>query len=236
MIRLLIIYCFFVLAEVSVSLAAEPLSARDNEIRAAIEIYLQNKSAGLDFEPKIKRISIHGGVLPIDGELDYEISAPQQWEGWGNLNLAVVVRRGDRIIRNIPVKVEIEALAEMVVTNRQIDNETIITEANITIRKQDVASVRGQYIKQIQDAIGKKTRQTLRANIPIKPNQLIKVPLIHSGQIVTIIAEKSNMRVTIIGKAKKSGAIGDTISVQNMNSLKEFPAQIIDSNTVQVLF
>lgn len=215
---------------------AESQSTRDLEIRAAIESYLKQKTNGLDFDVRIKRLTIQSGTLPPDGVLDYEIMAPQQWEGWGNVNLAVVARRGDRIVRNIPVRVEIEALADMVVTNRQIDQGSIISKDDLAIRNQDIASVRGQYLKYADDAVGKKVRQTLRANTPVKPDQLEKIPLIRSGQIVTVIAERGSIRISITGKAKNSGALGETITVQNLNSLKEFPARVIDANTVQVLF
>jgi len=217
-------------------LFADNLPTRDIEIRMAIESYLQQKTAGLDFVAKIKRLTIQTGTVPTDGILDYEIIAPQQWEGWGNVNLAVVARRGDRIIRNIPVHVEVEALAEMVVAKRQINHGTVISKDDITIRKQDVASVKGQYLKQIDEALGKKTRQTLRANAPLKPEQLTKVSVIRSGQLVTVIAEQGSMRISMTGTARGSGGIGDAITVQNSSSLKEFPAKIIDANTVQVLF
>lgn len=228
-------FCFLLFSFIGEAFA-EGLLTRDLEIRMAIERYLQQKTSGLDFEAKIKRLTIQTGALPLDGSLDYEIIAPQQWDGWGNVNLAVVARRGDRIIRNIPVRVEVEALADMVVANRQIDHGTVITKDDLAIRRQDVAPVRGQYLRRTDDAVGKKTRQTVRANTPLKPDQLVKVALIHSGQIVTIIAEHGSMRITMTGKAKGNGGLGDIITVQNSSSLKEFPAKVIDANTVQAVF
>jgi flagella basal body P-ring formation protein FlgA len=62
------------------------------------------------------------------------------------------------------------------------------------------------------------------------------VALIKSGQIVTIVAENDRIRVTLTGKAKGAGAEGDMISVQNLNSLKEFPARVVDASTVMVAF
>lgn len=227
--------CFLLFSSIG-EVFAEGLPNRDLEIRMAIEQYLQQKTGGLDFEAKIKRLTIQNSALPQDGSLDYEIIAPQQWEGWGNVNLAVVARRGDRIIRNIPVRVEVEALADMVVASRQIDHGTVITRDDLAIRRQDVASVRGHYLKRADDAVGKKTRQTVRTNTPLKPDQLVKVALIHSGQTVTIIAEQGSMRITMTGKAKGSGGLGDVINVQNSSSLKEFPAKVIDANTVQAIF
>jgi flagella basal body P-ring formation protein FlgA len=50
------------------------------------------------------------------------------------------------------------------------------------------------------------------------------------------VAENDRMRVTMTGKAKSSGGEGDIINVQNLNSLKEFPARIVDANTVVVAF
>ena len=54
--------------------------------------------------------------------------------------------------------------------------------------------------------------------------------------MVTIVAESERMRITVTGKARGSGAEGDTINVQNLNSLKEIPARIIDAGTVLVVF
>lgn len=215
---------------------AASTTSGDAEIRHAIEEYMQHKTAGLEFEPQIKRLSIHGKMLSPDGKLDYEVVAPQQWEGWGKVNVAVVVRKGDRIIANVPVTVEVISLAEMVVAQHQIDSGHIITSSDIALRKEEVALVRGRYIKSIDEVVGLKARQTIRANTPIKPEQLQKIPLIRSGQIVNVVAEKDTMRITVTGKAKSAGALGDTINVQNLNSLKEFPAKVVDANTVKVLF
>ena len=81
----------------------------------------------------------------------------------------------------------------------------------------------------------------LRLRLPdlklnILPDMLEKIPLIKSGQVVTIVAENDHMRVTLTGKARSAGAEGDSIMVQNTSSLKEFPAKIVDATTVVVPF
>ena len=60
--------------------------------------------------------------------------------------------------------------------------------------------------------------------------------MIKAGQLVNIIAENERMRISVTGKAKSAGAEGDTITVQNLNSLKELPARVIDAGTVQIVF
>ena len=84
--------------------------------------------------------------------------------------------------------------------------------------------------------IGKKARTSLRANQPLRPDQVEKIPLVKSGQMITIIAESGVMRISVTGKARSSGAEGDIIKVQNLTSLKEIPASVVDASTVLVAF
>ena len=209
---------------------------RDVEIRAAVESYVLQKTANLGCETRLKRFTFSGASALPEGPLEYEIVAPQQWEGWGNTGLAIIVRRGERVVGNIPGRVEVEALAEMVIAVRQIDHGSVVTTGDVALKKLDVAGVQGRYLSRVADVVGKKARSTIRPNTAVKVDQFEKVALIKSGQIVTIVAENDRMRVTIPGKARSAGGEGDTINVQNMNSLKEFPARIVDANTVMVAF
>jgi flagella basal body P-ring formation protein FlgA len=76
----------------------------------------------------------------------------------------------------------------------------------------------------------------MRGNSPVRSDYLERVPLVKSGQMVAIIAENDVMRITAVGKARNSGAEGDLIMVQNMSSLKDIPARVIDANSVKVDF
>jgi flagellar basal body P-ring formation protein FlgA len=233
----MVIVSFFLLsAAASAQTTQQPLSGRDAEIRGAVLAYIQQRTANLGCEIGIKRFSISGAPSFPTGPLDYEVIAPQQWEGWGNAGISIIVRQGNRVVRNLTARVEVEALAEMVVTVRQIDYGSVITAGDLALRKQDVASVRGRYLGRIEDVVGKKARITFKANAPLRSDQLEKMPLIKPGQLVTIVAENERMRITVTGKAKSAGAEGDTITVQNLNSLKELPARVLDAGTVQIVF
>lgn len=216
--------------------AAQLSVQRDSEIRNAVISYVQQKQANFSNEVRLKRFTVGGSPTLPDGNLDYEVVAPQQWGGWGNANIAVLARQGDRVIGNINVRVDVEVLADMVFTVRQVDFGNIISASDLVIRKNDVGSVQGRYLATMDDAIGKKARSTLKANVPVKSEQLEKIPIIKSGQMVTIVAENERMRVTVTGKAKSAGSFGDTIIVQNVSSLKEMPARIINSETVQIVY
>jgi flagella basal body P-ring formation protein FlgA len=229
------IVCFFLVFSCLESQAAQ-LQQRESEIRAAVETFVQQKTAQLGYEVHIRKFSMSGPTTLPEGTVDYEVVAPQQWEGWGSANIAVIARQGNRVVRNIPIRVEVEALADMVIPVHQINQGSVINNGDVIVKKRDISGLQGRYVGRPGDAIGKKARTTLRPNAPIKPEQLEKIAMIRQGQTVTIIAENGNMRITVTGKAKNSGAEGDVITVQNSDSMKEFPARIIDAKTVAIVF
>lgn len=236
MLKIIIYITAFALMMPLAAAAASPTVKREQEVRDAVTAYVQNKNAGLGAEVIIKRLQVNNlGGLP-QGQLEYEVIAPQQWGGWGRAALAVLARKDGRIVGNMDVRAEIEVLVNMVFTVRQINFGTIISNSDLMLKKQNLASVQGRYIPTPEQAIGQRARMTLRPNVPIRPEQLEKPPLIKTGQLVTIIAENERMRITVTGKAKSSGAAGDTIIVQNLNSLKEMPARVLSADSVAIVY
>lgn len=238
MIRVLIMVSVCLLCAVPASQAVQtPISKqvnRDNEIKEAVAAYIKQKTADLGYAIHIKRISFNGTPKLPEGALEYEVVAPQQWEGWGAINLAVLVRQGDRVVSNTAMRVEVEAFTDMVVTLRQLDYGTVISKADVAIQKRDVATVSGKFAGNAKEVVGKVVRTTIKANNVVRTDLLDKVPLIKAGQMVSIVAENEVMKVTVAGKARSAGAEGDIIMVQNLNSLKDIPARVVNATTVQV--
>lgn len=221
--------------------AMSPLSAqsavdRQQEVRDAVTSFVTTRTAGMGWDVHVRRITISDSLKLPEGKVDYEIAAPEQWEGWGNVSIAVVARQKERVVRNIPVRIEVEALADTVVTLRQIEHGASLTGADLALQKREITQNSHLAARSIDAVIGKRARTTLRANQPVRADQVEKVPLISSGQMVTIIAETDVMKISVTGKARSSGAEGDIIRVQNLTSLKEIPARVIDRSTVQVPF
>lgn len=145
---------------------------RDAEIRAAVTAYVQQKTRGLGCEIRIRRISFSANPRLPEGVLEYEVMAPQQWEGWGAASLAVVARQKDRVISNIPVQVDVEALADMVVAIRQLGHGTIINGTDVAVQRRDIAAVAGRYTGKRDDIVGKRTRTTIKPNGVIRTDQV----------------------------------------------------------------
>lgn len=229
----------FVLLFIAVSLCPrQALSAtnREQEVRKAVTAFVTTRTAGMGWDVHLRSITIPDTLKFPEGATDYEIIAPQQWEGWGVVSIAVLARQKGRLVRNIPVRIDVAAMVDTVVALRDIEYGASIMAADVTLQKREITYNSHLAARTVDEVIGKRARLIIRANQPVRTDQIERVPLIKSGQIVTIIAESAVLKVSVSGKARSSGAEGDIIRVQNLTSLKEIPAKVIDASTVQVAF
>lgn len=61
-------------------------------------------------------------------------------------------------------------------------------------------------------------------------------PLVKKGALVEVSAVEGTLAVTMKALAMENGAQGDTVTVRNPESRKDFAAMVIDENRVQVRF
>lgn len=65
---------------------------------------------------------------------------------------------------------------------------------------------------------------------------LTRRPLVKKGELVEVSAAEGMLIVTMKALAMENGAQGDTVTVRNPESRKDFAAMVIDENRVQVRF
>ncbi|MDD2319091.1 MAG: flagellar basal body P-ring formation chaperone FlgA [Geobacteraceae bacterium] len=215
---------------------AGSMIVKEKTLREAVNGYLLDRTRDSGMEIRIKRIAISGNIDVPAGKVTYDFIAPRKWEGWGRTVLGLVVRVDDRLVRNMSVPVEVEALAEMVVALRPLQRGMVVEEGDVALQKKDMAIATGKVCFSLADVLGKRVRVPIRANTPLRADYLERIPLVKSGQVVTIIAENGSLRITATGTARGTGAEGDFIMVQNMSSKKMVQARVVDEGTVAVNF
>lgn len=67
-------------------------------------------------------------------------------------------------------------------------------------------------------------------------HDLARRPLVKKGDVVAVSASEGALVVTLKALAMESGAQGDTVTVRNPESRKNFAAIVVDENRVQVRF
>ncbi|HTP66851.1 MAG TPA: flagellar basal body P-ring formation chaperone FlgA [Geobacteraceae bacterium] len=216
--------------------AGESNVLNEGRVRKILTDYLLQKTGLAEGAVKLKRLGFSGEIVLPAGNPDFEVVSPRDWEGWGRCALALIVRIDDRVVRNIPLNVEVEALADVPVTARELEQGMVVGKGDVIVQKRDMATLPARVCRNPGDALGKRVRVGMRANSILRCDYLERLPLVKSGQMVTIVAENEKFRITASGRARANGAEGDTVMVQNLNAQKEIPAVVVDANTVRVEF
>lgn len=205
-------------------------------VREVLQGFVRQKTESLGIDARVRKVGYSGDLALPPGEAAYEVVAPQGWEGYGPVSLALIVRIDDRVVKNIPVQVDVEALADVVVAARQLNGGETLREGDVALQRREITTTGARFCRNIRDAVGKRVRMAVRANAPLRADYLEKPTLVKSGQMVNMVAENDLVRATARGRARSSGGEGDVVMVQNLVTQREMPALVVDANTVAVDF
>jgi flagella basal body P-ring formation protein FlgA len=88
----------------------------------------------------------------------------------------------------------------------------------------------------LNQALGLATRHRLKPGEIILPGDLTQQDIIERGDLITIVAESGQIKVSAPGQAKRSGSAGESIAVLNLTSKKVIMGTVLDEQTVLVNF
>ena len=184
----------------------------------------------------VKDIEVtHAAVLP-KGDITYKVVPPRNTDYLGTIPMSVVFTINGQFEKKVWATVKTEVLTAVVVTKRPLGRFKQIEADDIQLQKMDLADLPSNIITDIEEALGKRTKRSLDAEMVLRTDLIEFPPLVRRGDVVTIIAESDGLRITTRGKIKERGCRGEKIKVVNLNSNKVIYARILDSNTVKVDF
>jgi flagella basal body P-ring formation protein FlgA len=109
----------------------------------------------------------------------------------------------------------------------------------------DVSSLEPRRVDLLRDrdalpaAVGDRSYSLARSVSPgrmLTWHDIMRRPLVRKGQLVEVSAADGQLSITMKALAMENGAAGDTVTVRNPESRKDFAALVINENHVQVRF
>ena len=185
---------------------------------------------------RIKKICVSNSALLPEGNITYKVVAPKKTDFLGNVPFSVHFKVNRHLEKKIWATVNLEVLAEMVVTKRPLRRHQVITEDDIHLKKMDLSKIKSNAVTTYEEVLGKRTKRTINTDEVLRTEYLELPPLVKRGDVVSIIAESDGLRITALGEVRKKGCRGERIKVLNLDSKKCIYAHVLDSNTVRVDF
>ncbi|MBY5992926.1 flagellar basal body P-ring formation chaperone FlgA [Ferrimonas balearica] len=129
----------------------------------------------------------------------------------------------------VPVQTRTEF--PVVVSTATLMADTLLEPQHLRVEYRDANSLRGNQLSDPEQLNGARLIRRVGAGQPIRSNNIC---LVCSGDLVTIYARTGGIEIKTNGEARGSGAIGDTIRVQNTRSDRIIEARVVGLGAVEV--
>jgi flagella basal body P-ring formation protein FlgA len=205
-----------------------------SQVRQIINEYLARTEPYASGQYEILSVSSANPPSLPPGKVEYTFAAqPSSNPNYlaGTIFFAVDGQESARIRVTAQIDLQVKAL----LAAKDLPRGHILSEEDLTESLTPFAKAKGA-LTQISQATGQTMKVSIRAGSPVHDRDLEKTFMVTKGETVTIIAQSGGLKVTALGQAKESGALGQTIAVINMDSKKSISARVIGPGQVEVIF
>ena len=123
---------------------------------------------------------------------------------------------------------------EVVCLKQALSRHAVLADEDVELVRRDVSFLGNDLVTHLEDAVGQRLRSSLRAGTPLSAKMLEPAPLVHRGDLVTIMAQSDRFSITTPGEVRTAGAKGEMVKVKNLMSRKEIFARVVSSEIVAV--
>lgn len=206
------------------------------KIADIVSAYMQKKLASRGSGTTLKNIIVQKDIILPQGKVEYRIINEKLSDYSSRTAVYIDFTVDGYFNKKIRAMVDIERLADVVVTSRPLGRHKIITLEDISVKRVDISKLPANIISDPGKVIGKRTKRSINPATILRTDLVQLPPIVKRGDVVTIIAEADSFKITALGKIKKKAHRGERVKIINLNSGKEIYAQVLDSTTVKVTF
>lgn len=174
-------------------------------------------------------------TLP-SGAFDYRITQKPNDTRPGKKNVTAAILQEGKEQGQVKMSGELRLFGTAVSTTKRMHRNDIITNDDITAKRQDISMLDAGLVQDPQQAVGQKLKTSLPAGAILYAQAIDAPSLVSRGERVTIMAKSQAIQITAPGEARNSGALGDIIRVKNLTSRREIQARVTGVGIVEAEF
>ncbi len=144
-------------------------------------------------------------------------------------------REQGRVLRNVTMRGEVRARADVVVASRDLRRGQTIDRGDVSLQQREL-SRRAEPIFDLEAVVNKRVLRSIRADSVLDAQKIARPHLVRRRQPVTLIVRKGHMLISASGIAQENGARTDRVCVENARSGKEVYGRVVGKNTVEVAY
>lgn len=174
-------------------------------------------------------------TLPT-GTFDYRITQKPSDARPGKKNVTAAILQEGVEQGLVKMSGDLRLFGTVVSTTKRLNRNDIITDDDITAKRQDISLLDGGLVQDPKQAVGQKLKLSLPAGAILYAQILDAPTLVNRGERVTIMAKSKAIKITAPGEARNSGALGEMVRVKNLMSRREIHARVTGVGIVEAQF
>jgi flagella basal body P-ring formation protein FlgA len=133
-------------------------------------------------------------------------------------------------------QVKAQLIEPVWVSTRRLERGESINSAVAALKEIDVLNTNKELLTVDSDLGIFEVAQSLPADQVLSRSDVALRKLVRRGKVVDVLVNQGALNISMKAIALADGGAGETIGVRNIDSKKDFQAQVVGSNTVQVKF
>lgn len=211
-------------------------SISDSTFREIFKDYLCHHLGKEKSEVMVSRLKVLGNKPVPSGEINLRLFQKDKRRLEGYVRLIAIISVNGVVKNKVRLSGWVDVFESVVCACRNLKKGEIIKEDDLCLVRKNISRLSSNIVTDTSKVVGLMVKHTIRKEACIKEWMLEKPLIVQRGDIITILAESGNLRVTAPGRVLAKGHMGELIRVQNSMSNKVIYAKVVNNSTVRVDF
>jgi flagella basal body P-ring formation protein FlgA len=154
----------------------------------------------------------------------------------GFIRTLAIVSVDGVVSHKVKLNAWVDVFGHVVCASHNIKRGKTLEDEDVYTTRKNLSHLPPNVLTDADKAIGLMAKNSIKADTCLKEWMLKRSPTVVRGDLVTIIAESTGIKLTAQGRIMEKGFIGEMVKVQNAMSQKEIYAKVLNSSTVMVNF
>lgn len=194
----------------------------------------------LEQAPQLGRMTVTVKIASADMPLlataangKYEIAGGQSpWTGDQLYSVRFTDRDGKQ--QQVRVNCHVSPYPRVLVAARQIARGATVREEDLRWQQVDKPTDNPAQVEREEALVGLEATRTLRVGEPISRKDVRGIPLVRTGDIVTVMSRRPGIVVRMEAKAQSDGALGESVTLSLLDRRQKLTAIVTGYHEVEV--
>jgi len=184
----------------------------------------------------VSRFKVIGNSPLPQGEMRFQVFQKDQRRLAGFVRLVALCSINGVVKSQVKLSGWVDIFESVVCTGRNLKKREIIEKDDLYVARKNISHLSPNIVTDMSRALGFMAKHNTKEDTCLEEWMLERCPVVTKGDMVTIVAESDDLKVTVLGRVLEKGYLGELIKIQNVMSRKKIYARVVNSSTVIVDF